>query len=127
MKVIRPEGKAIFAFILNLSFISQFCVLVAAIVVSDMTDRLSPNIDPPTKEPSIKAIFMPPLFARPRAMGPRAVIVPTDEPVAIEIKQAIKKTPAVRNFGGTKDRPRPTTESTPPEALARLEKAPAKI
>ena len=66
-------------------------------------------------------------FARPIAIGPRAVIVPTEEPVAIDIKQAIKNTPAVKNLTGIKDKPNPTTESTPPEADATVEKAPANM
>ena len=114
-------------FILNLSFISQFWVLVAAIVVSEITDKLSPNIEPPTKAPSIKAILIPPEVARPIAIGPKAVIVPTEVPVAIEIKQAIKNTPAVKNLAGTTESPKPTTESTPPEAEAKAEKAPANM
>ncbi len=41
-------GNTILKFTLNLSFIFVCCVLTAAIVVSEIIDRLSPNIAPPT-------------------------------------------------------------------------------
>ena len=88
-------------------------------------DRLSPNIAPPTKAPRTIARFIPPDSVNPTAIGPKAVIVPTDEPVANDIKLAIKNIPAVKNLEGIKAKPKPTTESTPPEACARVEKAPA--
>ena len=120
-----PAGRASLIFILNLSFISQFWVLVAAIVVSEIMDRLSPNIAPPTKAPRTIDKFIPLDSVNPTAIGPKAVIVPTDDPVANDIKLAIKNIPAVKNLNGIKAKPKPTTESTPPEADARVEKAPA--
>ena len=45
-------GSAIGKFSLNLSFILQPCVFVAAIVVSEMKERLSPNIEPPITAPT---------------------------------------------------------------------------
>ena len=46
----RAAGRAIQKFSRNLSFISQPCPLQAAIVVSEMKERLSPNMDPPMTE-----------------------------------------------------------------------------
>lgn len=98
---------------------------MAAIVVSEIIDKLSPNIDPPTSAPSIIGRFIPADSAKPIAIGPRAVIVPTDDPVAIDKKHAIKNIPAVKNLAGMKVMPKLTTDSTPPEADASAEKAPA--
>ena len=52
-------GTAILKFSRNLSFISQPCVRVAAIVVSEIIDKLSPNIAPDTTAPATKAGSMP--------------------------------------------------------------------
>ena len=41
-------GSTMRMFSLNLSLIRQSCVRVAAMVVSEMNDRLSPKNDPPT-------------------------------------------------------------------------------
>ena len=112
---------------LNLSFISTFWVLVAAIVVSEITERLSPNIAPPTSDPKTKAIGRFPFWASPTAMGPTVEIVPTEVPVDIEIKQPIKKIPPVINWRGIIDRAKFTTESTPPDSLDTVAKAPAKM
>ena len=48
-------GNAIQKFSLNLSLIAQSCPLHAAIVVSDINDRLSPNIAPPITDATIAA------------------------------------------------------------------------
>ena len=48
MIVIIAPGSTILKLTLNLSLIFVFCVLTAAIVVSEIIDRLSPNIAPPT-------------------------------------------------------------------------------
>ena len=110
-----------------MSFISTFWVLVAAIVVSDITDKLSPNIAPPTRDPITSVSGRFPLVATPTAIGPTAEIVPTEVPVEIEIKHPIKKIPAVIYWTGIKDRAKFTTESTPPEALDTVAKAPANM
>ena len=47
IRVSKAAGKAMAKFSRNLSFISQPCPLQAAIVVSEMNDRLSPNMAPP--------------------------------------------------------------------------------
>ena len=56
-------------FVRNLSFISQPCVLQAAMVVSEMNERLSPNIAPPMTEPMHRARWNPDAFATATAMG----------------------------------------------------------
>ena len=94
-KVIIAAGRAILIFARNLSFISTFCVLVAAMVVSEMTERLSPNMAPPTKAPITRARDRFPFWATPTAMGPTAEMVPTDVPVEREMKQLMRKIPAV--------------------------------
>ena len=50
-KVTIAAGNAILKFTLNLSFISTPWVLVAAIVVFEINERLSPNMAPPTIVP----------------------------------------------------------------------------
>ena len=62
--VINAAGKAINKLILNLSFNSQPNDCVAAIVVSEIIDKLSPNIAPPSKEPVIKGNEAPLVFSQ---------------------------------------------------------------
>ena len=93
-------GKVILKFTLNLSDILQPCVLVATIVVSDINDRLSPNIAPLTTTPNISASGIPVLLAMPTATGDKATIVPTDVPTDMEIKQAAINTPAASKLPG---------------------------
>ena len=57
-------------------------------VVSDMNDRLSPNIAPLTTTPNMKASCIPVFSAIPTATGASATIVPTEVPTDKEIKQA---------------------------------------
>ena len=49
--VASAAGRAMWKFSRNLSFIAQPCPLQAAMVVSEMKLRLSPNIAPPMTEP----------------------------------------------------------------------------
>ena len=99
---IRAAGPAILMFILNLSAIEQPWVRVAAMVVSDMKDRLSPKKAPPTMIAVMKGTLaaMPSApaaassWAIPAATGTRATMVPTLVPMAIEMKQAARKSPA---------------------------------
>ncbi|MPN56627.1 hypothetical protein SDC9_204317 [bioreactor metagenome] len=71
------------------------------------------------------AIFKLPLEATPMAMGAMAAMVPMEVPMAVEIKQEIRKMPGINREAGMKRRPRLTTESTPPMALAAPWKPPA--
>ena len=122
MRVKIAAGKANAILTLNLSLISTFCVLVAAIVVSEIIERLSPNMAPPTIEAIISGIEIPAFSAKPTAIGPTAAIVPTLVPVAIDKKQQMIKSPAVTKFGGIRVKPKFTVESTPPSALKRPKK-----
>jgi hypothetical protein len=61
---------------LNLSFKSQPKDCVAAMVVSEIIERLSPNIEPPSKAPEISGND-PLLSANVTAIGPKATI-PTE-------------------------------------------------
>lgn len=67
-------------------------------VVSDMNDRLSPNMAPLTTTPSIRASGIPVLSAIPTATGAKATIVPTDVPTEMDMKQAAKKIPAANRL-----------------------------
>src|SRR3970040_2529495 len=91
--VIMAAGKAMNRFILNLSFSSQPKDCVAAIVVSEIIERLSPNIEPPNKAPAISGNDAPLDLARLTAIGPMATIAPTEVPVAVDKKAAIRKMP----------------------------------
>lgn len=72
-------------FTLNLSLSSHPCVLVATIVVSEIIDKLSPNIAPPTQAATIKASETPLLTAIPAAIGTIDAMVPMDVPVAVPL------------------------------------------
>jgi len=120
-------GRAMRKFILNLSFSSQPWVRVAAMVVSEIMDRLSPNMAPLTQAPRIKGAGMPLFSAMPAAMGMMAATVPMEVPVAVPIKAEIRKMPTVRNWGGMRLMPRFTVASLPPMAAATAEKAPARM
>ena len=95
-------GATILKLTLNLSCIEHLWVRVAAMVVSDMNERLSPKKAPPTmiavmngvlymKLPSpVVAIWS----AMPAAIGTRATMVPTLVPMDMEMKQAAINSPA---------------------------------
>ena len=94
--VSTEAGKAIFPFIRNLSFISQPCDWVAAMVVSEIKERLSPNIAPPKSEPAISSTFTLGKLTKPAAIGAKLTTAPTEVPEAKERKEAMTKTPAYR-------------------------------
>ena len=112
-------------FNLNLSFISQPCVRVDAMVVSEMIDKLSPSIAPPTRQPRTSPKGVPDFSAIATAIGPTAAQQPTDVPVAVEIKAEIRNTPAAKYCGGIYVSPKLTVESIPPIALHTTAKPPA--
>ena len=70
------------------------CVRVAAIVVSEINDKLSPNIAPPTTAPNKIGIEPGIILSICTAIGATVTIVPTDVPKAVAIKQYKKKKPA---------------------------------
>ena len=69
-------------------------------VVSEIKERLSPNMAPPTTVPAHIGRDSPPLSAAARAIGAKTVMVPTLVPMAMEIRQAMIKSPITANFGG---------------------------
>ncbi|MNX95765.1 hypothetical protein D3C86_1280540 [compost metagenome] len=109
-------GKAIKRLTLNLSRISQPNDCVAAIVVSEIIERLSPNMEPPNNDPAINGIEAPLLSAKLIAIGPKATIEPTEVPVAVDKKEAIKKIPKGKYSVSMLLIPKFTTASTAPMA-----------
>ena len=86
-RLATAAGSAMKKFSLNLSVILQPCPLHAAIVVSDMKDRLSPNIAPPITVAIQSGVENPEALDTAIPMGTISVIVPTDVPMARETKQ----------------------------------------
>ena len=125
--VTMAAGSATRKFTRNLSRISQRWLRVAAMVVSEIMDRLSPNMAPPTTAPMTTVRDRPPFSAMPTAMGMTAVTVPMELPVAVPMKAEMTNRPAARNSTGTSDRPRFTVDSRPPMAAATLANAPARM
>ena len=112
---------------LNLSRIEQPCDRVAAIVVSDINDRLSPKKEPPTTTATNIGMLPPISPAIPIATGVRATTVPTDVPTAIEIKQAAKKSPGIKYPAGNTLSVKLTVASVAPTFCASMANAPARI
>ena len=79
------------------------CVEQAAIVVSEMKLRLSPNIAPPMTEAMHNGRSKPELADTATAMGARSVIVPTDVPMAMDTKHATTNSTATASFTGAMD------------------------
>ncbi|CJV99103.1 Uncharacterised protein [Streptococcus pneumoniae] len=123
--VIIAAGNTIKKFVLNLSFISVPCERTAAIVVSEINDKLSPNIAPPTTVAIVSAIEISVCPLIPTAIGANAAIVPMEVPIANEINAPITKMPATINPCGKIDNAKLTVESTPPIPFAVSENAPA--
>ena len=119
-------GATMSMFVRNLSRIEQPCVRVAAMVVSEINERLSPNKAPPTTMATSHAVSHPVCSAMAEAMGVRATIVPTDVPTEMDVKQAARNIPAGRNASGTIFNVRATVASTAPIALVEAAKAPAR-
>ena len=99
-QTIRAAGPTMRMLVLNLSFIVQPWVRVAAMVVSDMNERLSPKKAPPTTIAVIKAVkpgcapigsSFPAISA---PIGTSAAIVPTLVPMDMEMKHAAMNRPA---------------------------------
>lgn len=95
----NAAAKASLKFARNLSFILQSITWVAAIVVSEIKDKLSPNIAPPSKEPA-NIGKVPGLYAaKPTTIGPKATIHPTEVPIEKDKIQEIIKTPIIKKSG----------------------------
>ena len=126
-KTSSTAGATMRILALNLSFIAQSSALVAAMVVSLMKDRLSPKKAPPTMIAARKASEKPASCAIPVAMGTSATIVPTLVPTDIEMKQAVKKSPAKSIEPGMTRKVKFTVASMAPISLAVCAKAPARM
>ena len=111
----------------NLARISMPCVRVAAIVVSEMSERLSPNIAPPTTEPTISAGSMPSGPTSPAAIGTSAAIVPQLVPIASETSEETRNMPASMKRAGTSACAMATAASTAPEPFAIVANDPARM
>ena len=98
--VASAAGSAIPKFSRNLSFIAHPCPLQAAIVVSEIKERLSPNIAPPITEPIQSGRSKPDAVETATAIGVRSVIVPTDVPIAVDTKQATTNKTTTANLVG---------------------------
>ena len=94
MTVIMAAGSTIKKFALNLSFNSHPCVLVEAMVVSEMNERLSPKNAPPTTAATSIAVGCPVDVAIPVAIGTNAATVPTEVPMLSDTKHAVTNSPA---------------------------------
>ena len=109
----------------NLSPISQPWVRVAAMVVSEIMDRLSPNMAPPSTTPMSTGTSMLVWAATPRAMGVMAATVPMLVPMAVDTKAPMRNRPGRMKAGGTSERPKFTVAFTLPMAVAVAAKPPA--
>ena len=126
-RVSTAAARAIFKLARNFSRISTPCVRVAAIVVSEIIDRLSPNIAPPTTTPRQRPGETSRLWVKPIAIGANATTVPTDVPIASEMKQPTRNSPGSSHLPGIIAMARWTVPSTAPIILAVLANAPARI
>ena len=93
--------------------------------MSEIIDKLSPNIAPHTTAPIQIAIANPVFSLIPTAIGAKAAIVPIDVPIDTEIKHPIIKSPTTTIPAGKIERPKLTVLSTPPAAFTAPENAPA--
>ena len=123
--VAMAAGRTIKKFLRNLSLMLQPCVLTAAMVVSEIIERLSPNMAPETTAPMQTAIGKFVFWLIPMAIGASAAIVPMEVPIDIEMKHPMTKSPITAMPGGKRERPRLTVLFTPPAAETLPEKAPA--
>lgn len=124
-KVTRAAGATIRTLTRNLSRRSHSWVRVAAIVVSEMNERLSPKKAPPTTMAVSQASFMPVSPARPAATGTSATTVPTEVPIENETKHEARNSPAGRRLPGSRWSVSATVASTAPMLRADSAKAPA--
>ena len=95
-------------------------------VVSEIKERLSPNIAPPITAPIHKGAEKPEPFETATAIGVIKVIVPTEVPIARETKQLTTKRTMTANRAGMMDKrkyatlsalPLPTTPTKIPAAM----------
>ena len=121
----NAAGRTIRKLVRNLSRMEQSWVLVAATVVSEINERLSPKKEPPTTAATIKGRTIPERAANSDAIGTRATMVPTEVPMQIETMHEARKRPANKAESGKHIRVRSTVADTAPIALADEANAPA--
>ena len=69
-------------------------------VVSEMNDRLSPNMAPPMTEATHSGMEKPDAAATATAMGVMSVMVPTEVPMEMDTKQLTTNSTATENSAG---------------------------
>ena len=94
-------------------------------MVSEIMDKLSPNIAPEAEAATQSTGEYPVACEIPTAKGTKTVIVPTEVPMAKEIKQPIKNRPTTAKEVGRKFKATLTVAVAPPAARTMPEKAPA--
>ena len=102
-RVARAAGRAILKLARNLSFIWQPWVEQAAMVVSEMKDRLSPNMLPPMTDATHRGRLKPESLATAAAIGVSRVMVPTLVPMAMDTKHATTNSTATASLAGAMD------------------------
>ena len=65
-----------------------------------MNDKLSPNIAPPIMDAIINASDNSVSLPIPKPIGAKATIVPTEVPIASEIKHPMTNRPTTKRLGG---------------------------
>ena len=94
-------------------------------VVSEIIDRLSPNIAPLTTAPIHSAMGNPVFSLMPTAIGASAAMVPMLVPIDSEIKHPISIRPITATEDGRMERQKFTVLSAPPAAFTAPENPPA--
>ena len=118
-------GSTMRKLVRNLSRMVQFWVRVAATVVSDMNERLSPKKEPPTTMATMKGNDTPVRADISAAIGTSATMVPTDVPIQSDTTHDARNSPASKMFPGKHLMVRSTVAVTAPMSLADAAKAPA--
>ena len=77
--------------------------LQAAMVVSEMKERLSPNMAPPITVPTQRGREKPEAADTATAMGVMRVMVPTEVPMAVDTKALTTKITATAKRAGMMD------------------------
>ena len=72
-------------------------------VVSEMKERLSPNMAPPMTDATQRAREKPEVSDTAAAIGTIRVMVPTEVPMEVETKQATTKRTATEKRAGIRD------------------------
>ena len=101
--VASAAGSAILKLARNFSFIWQPWVEQAAMVVSEINDRLSPNMLPPMTDATHSGRLKPESLATATAMGVSRVMVPTLVPMAMDTKHATTNSTATASLAGAMD------------------------